>query len=204
MTQVEFWKHSPYNDGVREMVPRSFPELRSRTAPASYQGAQECYLLPFGENSIVANVPQVDQPLLIVEDCPEDYEVTVRSFEKAGLTNPLVHCENGEEALDFLHHRGRYAGPEPAPQPILILLDLNLPGIDGREVLADIKQDEHLKLIPVVVLATSSDERDIKGCYRAGANSYIQKPVNLEGMMQSIIRLKEYWLESAILPRVEG
>jgi len=147
---------------------------------------------------------QLDQPILIVEDCPEDFEVVVRSLKKAGITNPLDHCENGEEALDFLYRRGRYAGSGSAPRPLFILLDLNLPGVDGREVLADIKQHEHLKLIPVIVLTTSRDEREINDCYLAGANTCLQKPVDLEGLMRALIRLREYWLESAILPRVEG
>ena len=83
----------------------------------------------------------------------------------------------------------------------MILLDLNLPGTDGREVLEDIKGDAELQSIPVVVLTTSSDERDIEACYQAGANSYVQKPVNLDGFIEAIRRLKDYWLEIAILPR---
>jgi CheY-like chemotaxis protein len=152
------------------------------------------------EECTVARLHHLDQPILIVEDCPEDYEVTVRSFKKAGVTHPLVRCEDGEEALDFLYGRGRYAEARTATRPILVLLDLNLPGIDGREVLASIKQDEHLRLLPVIVLTTSIDERDIYGCYRAGANSYMQKPVDLDELMRGMMRLKDYWLESVILP----
>ena len=84
----------------------------------------------------------------------------------------------------------------------MILLDLNLPGTDGRDVLAEIKRDEHLKLIPVVVLTTSSDERDIEKCYQAGANSYMKKPVDLGGFVSAIQRLKDYWFEIVILPKV--
>ena len=123
---------------------------------------------------------RTEQSILLVEDSPEDYEVTVRAFRKANLVNPVFRCQDGEEALDYLYQRGRYADPEQAPRPGLILLDLNLPGTDGREVLAQVKSDAQLRTIPVIVLTTSADERDIEGCYRAGANSYIQKPVSLE------------------------
>ncbi|MBV9124993.1 MAG: response regulator, partial [Planctomycetes bacterium] len=105
-----------------------------------------------------------DHPILLVEDSPEDYEATVRVLRKSGLANPIFRCVDGDDALDFLHHRGAYADPARAPRPSIILLDLNLPGTDGREVLTDIKRDEHLKLIPVIVLTTSRDERDISSC----------------------------------------
>jgi CheY-like chemotaxis protein len=142
-----------------------------------------------------------EQSILLVEDSPEDYEVTVRAFRKANLVNPVFRCQDGEEALDYLFQRGRYADTEQTPRPGLILLDLNLPGTDGREVLARIKSDAQLRTIPVIVLTTSTDERDIEGCYRAGANSYIQKPVSLDAFLRSVQLLKSYWLEVAILPR---
>jgi two-component system, response regulator len=142
------------------------------------------------------------QPILLVEDSPEDFETTQRAFRKSGLRNPIFRCSDGEEALDFLFRRGQYAEPGKAPRPGVILLDLNLPGTDGREVLAEIKADPSLKQIPVVVLTTSADERDVEGCYRAGASSYIQKPVNLDGFMRAIERLNDYWFEVVILPKV--
>lgn len=142
-----------------------------------------------------------EQPILVVEDSPEDYEVTIRAFKKASLVNPVYRCQDGEEALDFLHQRGPYAEPGRAPRPCLILLDLNLPGTDGREVLAQVKGDPRLRTIPVVVLTTSADERDVEGCYRAGANSYIQKPVSLESFLRAIQVLKNYWFEIVLLPR---
>jgi two-component system response regulator len=142
--------------------------------------------------------------MLLVEDSPEDREATMRAFKRAGLTNP-IHCVGtGDEALDYLYQRGRYADPTSAPRPSMVLLDLNLPGTDGRAVLAEIKQTEHLRLIPVVILTTSTDERDIQGCYRMGANSYMKKPVNLEGFMKSIQQLKDYWFEVVILPKLEN
>ena len=144
----------------------------------------------------------LSQPILLVEDSPEDYETTERAFRRSGLKNPIYRCADGDEALDFLHRRGKYADPQQAPRPGVILLDLNLPGTDGREVLNAVKTDPDLKQIPVIVLTTSKDDRDIEVCYRCGANSYIQKPVDLEGFMQAIERLNDYWFEVVILPRV--
>lgn len=142
------------------------------------------------------------QPILIVEDSPEDYEATLRAFRKCGLGNPVYHCSDGEEALDFLFHRGEFTDPEKAPRPAIILLDLNMPGTDGREVLATIKQDEMMMKIPVLVLTTSTDERDIRKCYEAGANSYVQKPVNRDGFMDAIQRLTGFWFQLALIPKV--
>jgi CheY-like chemotaxis protein len=141
------------------------------------------------------------QPILLVEDSPEDFEATQRAFQKSGLKNPLVRCEDGDQALDYLHRRGEYADPARSPRPGVILLDLNLPGTDGRQVLSEVKNSEHLRDIPVVVLTTSADERDITACYRAGANSYIQKPVDIDGFMKAIERLNGYWFEVVILPK---
>jgi CheY-like chemotaxis protein len=141
------------------------------------------------------------QPILLVEDSPEDYEATVRAFKRSGLKNPIFRCEDGDNALDFLHRRGRYENPAESPRPGVILLDLNLPGTDGREVLTEIKQDDQLKQIPVIVLTTSNDARDVDSCYQAGANSYIQKPVDMEGFIRAIERLKGYWFEVVVLPQ---
>ena len=144
----------------------------------------------------------LSQPILLVEDSPEDFETTERAFRRSGLKNPIYRCADGDEALDFLYRRGRYAAVDAAPRPGVILLDLNLPGTDGREVLSEIKNDPGLKQIPVIVLTTSKDERDIEVCYRCGANSYIQKPVDLDGFMKAIERLNDYWFEVVILPKV--
>ena len=139
--------------------------------------------------------------ILVVEDSPEDWEATRRAFRQAGLRNSLVHCADGDQALDYLYQRGVYAEPGTCVRPNVILLDLNLPGTDGREVLAELKADENLRSIPIIVLTSSSDPVDIEGCYRDGANTYIQKPVDLKGFMDAVVRLKDYWLEIAILPR---
>jgi CheY-like chemotaxis protein len=143
------------------------------------------------------------QPILLIEDSPEDFEATSRALNKAGLANPIYHCGDGDESLDFLYQRGIYNDPTRAPRPGVIMLDLNLPGTDGREVLAEIKGHERLKNIPVIVLTTSTDERDIERCYGAGANSYIKKPVDLPGFVRAIQMLKDYWFEVVILP-VDG
>jgi CheY-like chemotaxis protein len=138
-------------------------------------------------------------PILLVEDSPEDFETTRRAFRRAGLRNPMLHCATGDDALDFLHQRGRYTAAT-APRPGIILLDLNLPGTDGRAVLAEIKAAAGLSEIPVVVLTTSADHRDVEACYQAGANSYVQKPVNLDAFMEAIQRLHDYWFDVVILP----
>jgi len=146
-------------------------------------------------------VEAIGQPILMVEDNPEDYEATVRALGSSGVANRIIHCEDGDDALDYLFRRGRFADPHTSPWPGVILLDLNMPGTDGREVLAQIKQDQRLRPIPVIILTTSSDERDINDCYRMGANSYVQKPVNLSGFIHAIQRLHDYWFEIVILPR---
>ena len=144
---------------------------------------------------------RLPQSILLVEDSPEDCTATIRAFQRSGCKNRIVNCEDGDQALDYLYQRGPYSGPDSAPRPGLILLDLNLPGTGGREVLEQIKSDEALREIPVVVLTTSTDERDIRSCYKAGANSYIQKPVDIDGFFKAIQRLKDYWFEVVILPK---
>lgn len=139
--------------------------------------------------------------ILLVEDSPEDYEATCRALRKAGLANPLVRCEDGDQALNYLFRRGVFTDPATAPRPAFILLDLNMPGTDGYEVLRQIKLDDDLKMIPVIVLTSSDDERDIEVCFRAGANSFVTKPVSLDGLFQAIQRLKEFWIEIAVYPK---
>lgn len=140
-----------------------------------------------------------NQPLLVVEDSPEDREATSRALRKAGVTSPILFCTSGDDALDFLHARGKYAETS-AVRPAVILLDLNMPGTDGREVLAEIKANAALKSIPVVVITTSRDERDIHTCYESGCNAYVRKPVDLGAFMLSMQRLSDFWFGEAILP----
>ena len=144
-----------------------------------------------------------NQLILIVEDNNEDFETKKRALRQAGLRNNPRRCEDGDEALAYLHRSGKYTDPRTSPRSDIILLDLNLPGTDGREVLREIKTDERLRTIPVIVLTTSEDQRDIQYCYNSGANSYLHKQVDLTGFYAAIQRLKDYWFEIVILPREE-
>jgi two-component system response regulator len=144
------------------------------------------------------------QPILLVEDSADDYEATSRAFKKVNLLNPVVWCQSGQAALDYLKQAGAHKEPKTVMLPGLILLDLNMPGLDGRKTLQLIKQDEALKRIPVIILTTSADERDVKACYQLGANTYVQKPVIFEGLIEAIQRLKTYWFEFALLPKEDG
>lgn len=145
-------------------------------------------------------MPESLPSVIVVEDSPEDWEATRRALERGGLANPLVHCATGDEALDYLFSSGEGVAAVGFVKPGLILLDLNLPGTDGREVLARLKAHPELCRVPVVVLTTSADERDVDGCYRAGANSYIQKPVDLPGFRAAMRTLRDYWLDVVMLP----
>lgn len=136
-------------------------------------------------------------PILIVEDSMPDYEALLRIIRKKGMQNPVFHCKTGQEALDFLQHEGNYADKNAAPRPGIVLLDLNLPETDGREVLRQIKENIELKSIPVVIFTTSDSEKDIEESYRSGANTYITKPVNLDELYNVIDTFKGYWFETA-------
>ena len=140
------------------------------------------------------------QPLLLIEDSDEDFAAFERILRKASITNTIYRCVDGDEALDFLRHKGQYSDLTKAPRPAIILLDLNLPGTDGREVLEQIKQDEELKMIPVVVFTTSSNPKDIEICYRYGVNGYIIKPIDVKKLMRTVQVLIDYWFEAVILP----
>jgi CheY-like chemotaxis protein len=145
-------------------------------------------------------MPRPKKGLLLVDDSQEDVEVIIRVLKSAGWDCPFHHCWSGDEALDFLHHRGQYAGSAAVFRPSLVLLDLNLPGSDGRDILQEIKSDRTLQTIPVVVLTTSRDERDLNWCYQAGANSYVQKPVCLDEMCCSLRVIVDYWFNTVLLP----
>ncbi|MGX9728765.1 MAG: response regulator [Candidatus Electronema sp. VV] len=150
------------------------------------------------------NPPDEGQDILLVEDSDVDYETVLRAFRKGQLRSRVIRCEDGDEALDYLHRRNRFAAPSAAPRPALVLLDLNLPGTDGREVLEEMKSDPALKDIPVIVMTTSSDPRDVERCYKYGANSYVAKPVSFEGYMEAVRRLHSYWFETVMLPDTAG
>ena len=138
--------------------------------------------------------------ILIIEDSDDDYEAAaVALTQDSNLANPVFRAETGDKALDMLFGRGPDALTEDTI-PSLILLDLNMPGTDGRDVLREIKSSDNLKSIPVIVMTTSQDERDINACYQAGANSYILKPVDIEGFLAAVARLRDYWLKVVLLP----
>jgi CheY-like chemotaxis protein len=140
------------------------------------------------------------QHILLIEDSDEDVMATVRGMRREDLEIAINRCTTGDQALEYLYQRGRYAGAATAPRPNLILLDLNLPGTDGRSLLAVIKDDEDLKSIPVVVLTTSNNPQDIATCYRRGANSYQIKPVDYARFKQSLQTMIAYWFQTATLP----
>lgn len=123
----------------------------------------------------------------------------MRSFKAAHLENLVHWCKSGTEALSFLKGDDPF-GDGTGGSPALVLLDLNMPGIDGRKVLTTVKLDPALRRIPVVVLTTSSDERDVTRCYELGASTYIQKPVDFDGLIAAVTRIKDYWFGIALLP----
>lgn len=142
------------------------------------------------------------QPIVIViaEDDPDDRLLAKEALEESRVLNELFFVEDGEELVDFLRQRGKYADAEKAPRPGLILLDLNMPRKDGREALKEIKADPELRRIPVVVMTTSKAEEDIFRSYDTGANSYITKPVTFEGLVDTMKALGRYWVEFVELP----
>ncbi len=135
--------------------------------------------------------------ILLVEDSPADVRLTREALKEAKVLNTLHVVQDGMAAVDFLHRKGQYSG---SPVPDLILLDLNLPKKDGREVLAEIKQDEKLKSIPVVVLTTSRAEEDVVRTYNLHANAYVTKPVDLRQFLEVIRSIEEFWLAVVTLP----
>ncbi len=135
--------------------------------------------------------------ILMVEDSPSDAQLTIEALHAAKIANRLSHVEDGVEALRFLRRQGPYAN---APRPDLVLLDLNLPRKDGREVLDELKRDPDLKIIPVVVLTTSRSEQDVLRSYRLHANCYITKPVDFTQFMEVVKSIEHFWLTIVTLP----
>lgn len=135
-----------------------------------------------------------ERPILLVEDNPDDEALTLRAFSKNKIPNPVVVARDGVEALDYLMGKGTYSGRDLSVMPVVILLDLKLPRIDGLEVLRRIRADDRTSLLPVVVLTTSKETQDILQSYRLGANSYIRKPVDFERFIQAVSQLGVYWL----------
>ena len=138
--------------------------------------------------------------ILMADDDRDDCLLVKDAFKESRLANDLRFVEDGEELMDYLYHRGKYADVKNSPRPGLILLDLNMPRKDGREALEDIKSDHDLKSIPIVVLTTSKQEEDILRSYDVGANSYITKPVTFKELVEVMKFLGKYWLEIVELP----
>jgi two-component system response regulator len=132
--------------------------------------------------------------ILLVEDNPDDVELTRIAFAEAGSSHRLVVVGDGAEALDYLFAQGRHAGRAGADLPALVLLDLNLPKLDGREVLQAMRAHPATRALPVVVLTTSAEPYDVEGVYGLGANSYIQKPVEFERFVDAVRQIGLYWL----------
>ena len=138
--------------------------------------------------------------ILLIEDNEDDYEAVKRSLKQNEFLGSVIWCRNGQEALDYLYQQGAFEHECSVEVPDLILLDLNMPGIDGRAVLRRLKEDPDKRTIPVVVLTTSKDSKDIARCYEIGASTYIQKPVDFNGLTNAIRTMKDYWFGVAILP----
>jgi two-component system response regulator len=132
--------------------------------------------------------------ILLVEDNPDDVDLTLRAFNNNNISNKIIVAKDGAEALDYMHGTGMYAGRDIEDLPVVILLDLKLPKIDGMEVLRSIRQNELTSLIPVVILTSSAEQKDVIEGYKLGANSYIRKPVDFEQFVEGVKLLGLYWI----------
>jgi CheY-like chemotaxis protein len=139
--------------------------------------------------------------ILMADDDEDDRLLAKKAWSQSKLKNELHFVEDGVELLDYLHQRGAYAKPGSAPAPGLILLDLNMPRMDGREALQEIRKDARLRHIPVVVLTTSKAEEDVVRMYDLGVNSFITKPVTFDGLVNVVRTLGEYWIQIVRVPR---
>lgn len=138
--------------------------------------------------------------ILMADDDPDDCMLAEEALAETCLSSKLHFVKDGEELMDYLYQRGKYTAPGSAPRPALILLDLNMPRKDGREVLRELKADPHLRQIPVLVLTTSKAEEDILSSYNLGANSFITKPVTFSSLIEVMKTLSKYWFEIVELP----
>lgn len=132
--------------------------------------------------------------ILLVEDNMADAELTIRALNKAKIANSILHLKDGAEALDYLFAKGIYAERDLTKLPKVILLDIKMPKVDGIEVLRQLKANEHTKIIPVVIMTSSSEEKDIVSSYQLGVNSYVVKPVGFEGFAKAVAELGLYWM----------
>ena len=138
--------------------------------------------------------------ILLVEDNPADVKITQRALRESGVPVELIVVRDGQEAVDYLLRQGRYAGHEDRVMPDLVLLDLNLPRLDGRDVLARLRATEQFRSVPVVVLSTSRRLEEVHDLYAAGANTYIEKPQDFNRFVEVLQIIQRYWLDTAILP----
>jgi CheY-like chemotaxis protein len=139
--------------------------------------------------------------ILMADDDPADVRLTQKAFEECRLKNEFRHVSDGQELLDYLRRNGRYADPASSPRPGLILLDLNMPGMDGRTALTALKADADLRRIPVVIMSTSKADEDVARSYDLGANSFVSKPVTFDGLVEAVRTLDTYWFQLVALPR---
>jgi CheY-like chemotaxis protein len=139
--------------------------------------------------------------ILLVEDNPDDIELTVIGLKKNNIANKITVIKDGEEALDYIFKRNNYSGREDEYQ-LLILLDINLPKVNGLEILKQIKEDPEKKAIPVIILTSSNEEKDLVESYKLGVNSYIRKPVDFNQFVEAIKQFKYYWLLLNELPEM--
>ena len=135
-----------------------------------------------------------DKVILLVEDNPDDQELALLAFREANITSKIITCSDGEEALDYLFATGKYTDRDARIMPEVMLLDLKLPKVDGFEVLKRVREDPRTKLLPVVVLTTSSEQKDLVESYQLGTNSYIRKPVDFSKFIEFARQFGSYWL----------
>ncbi len=139
--------------------------------------------------------------ILLVEDNPADAEMTLRALRRNNLSNRVHWVKDGEEALEFMFRTGAYAGRDPAATPKLVMLDIKMPKVDGIEVLRRIKANEETRTVPVVVMPSSNEERDVVESYRLGVNSYIVKPVQFESFLETVAKIGLYWVITNRVPQ---
>jgi CheY-like chemotaxis protein len=149
------------------------------------------------------NTEELTVSILVVEDDPDDQILIEEALKQNQLSGGLRFVGDGEECMDYLYNRGKYADKRNSPRPDLILLDLNLPRKDGREVLVEIKANPVLKGIPVIILSTSTDSEDILRSYGSGAASYIKKPDSFDSLLKAFSAVRDYWFGSVTLPSRE-
>lgn len=138
--------------------------------------------------------------ILIVDDSEDDFETVERALKKLEYKEKIHRCVSGQDALDYLYAEGKYQENQAVTTPDLLFLDLNMPGMDGKEILRKLRQDPEYKKLPVIIFTNSDYPKDIEECYQLGANSYVKKPVTFEGFKESIKNTVDYWFNSALIP----